>query len=194
MHFLQWEVNTVRGILTERAQPCLLSYNSPSAQIFLWKQQPPISDCSFIWNNSIEGGSTVWYCAILQSLYCVSLFPVVYDFFSEKEGRFIEVIWKEKKINILAMWFQPIFLLSSYQELGSQQEAESAGMYHYILKMAYLLLLPAGSCFCPSKCSGVWKRQLHLTGWPFNSHDYLLSIHNYYRWWFPSITISYSRL
>lgn len=90
--------------------------------------------------------------------------------------------------------FSAHFLSSPYQELGSQQEPESAGMYHYILKMAYLLLLPAGSCFCPSKCSGVWKRQLHLTGWPFNSHDYLLSIHNYYRWWFPSITISYSRL
>ncbi|KAF7239230.1 RNA-directed DNA polymerase from mobile element jockey [Varanus komodoensis] len=43
----------------------------------------------------------------------------------------------------------------SYQELGSQQEAESAGMYHYILKMAYLLLLPAGSCFCPKITSGV---------------------------------------
>lgn len=90
--------------------------------------------------------------------------------------------------------FSAHFLPSPSQELGSQQEPESAGMYHYILKMAYLLLLPAGSCFCPSKCSGVWKRQLHLTGWPFNSHDYLLSIHNYYRWWFPSITISYSLL
>lgn len=90
--------------------------------------------------------------------------------------------------------FSAHFLPNPYQESGSQQEPGSAGMYHYILKMAYLLLLPAGSCFCPSKCSGVWKRQLHLTGWPFNSHDYLLSIHNYYRWWFPSITISYSLL
>lgn len=196
--FFKWEVNTVRRILTESVRQCLLPYNSPSAQIFLWKQQqPPISDCSFIWNNSIGGGSTVRFCS--HYIVCLCFLSFMTSFQRRREG---SLKWFEKKkltclpcgLYLIFFTFSAHFLLRSYQELGSQQEAESAGMYHYILKMAYLLLLPAGSCFCPSKCSGVWKRQLHLTGWPFNSHDYLLSIHNYYRWWFPSITISYSRL
>lgn len=174
--------------------------------MFLVRQKPPFSYCSFIWNNSIR---VFLLCdsTVIISHVCVScLFWLL--LLDGEWGRERSRTWFFLKtfFNILAMWsllsptttttttFSAHFPFSSNQELGSQQEAESAGMYHYILKMAYLLLLPAGSCFCPSKCSGVWKRQLHLTGWPFNSHDYLLSIHNYYRWWFPRITISYSRL
>lgn len=40
--------------------------------------------------------------------------------------------------------FSAHFLPSPSQESGSQQDPGSGGMYHYVLKMAYLLRLPAG--------------------------------------------------
>lgn len=81
--------------------------------------------------------------------------------------------------------------LGSVDALPTQ--ADGAGTYASIVKMAYLLPLPVGSSLGPVKRSGGCKKQLFVSVWPLNPPLRLLSALHYHRWWssWSSVSTTY---